>query len=219
MEIDHSRKKLHRVNARKAKTPWAKYAKLILAGLIVIFFLYLVMIPLRVKGANKLLETGDNYLKERKYISAIVAYRKAQFLKNSEEIESRIQIARDSEKDISKLEPFLREINDIPELNEIANANKVPVNEYEGIVQAKKYVADERADLAILTATDVTEMDENYRDAWMYLGIANYHMMSDAEVSAEVREYYKAKARDALERAKSLDETNTDVTKYLEAVK
>lgn len=191
----------------------------IIAGAILMTMFAIVLSPLRTNGANKYLTSGDEYLKNRKFISAIVEYRKAEFLAKNNGAKERINLAREGEKDIMKLEPFFREANDIDALNELSKANAVPEREYDAVVTAKKYVESGRPDLAILATETAIEMDENYLDAWLYLGIGNLEMMKKAEISAESREYYKGKATEALNKALSIDPTNENVKKYLDQLK
>ncbi|MFA7244283.1 MAG: hypothetical protein WC080_03300 [Patescibacteria group bacterium] len=195
---------------------WKKAALWSVIGLLLIVILYFALSPARVSGTNKYITSGDDFLKNRKFISALVEYRKAAFLAGSSKANERTIIARESEKDITKLEPFFREINDIDALNDLSEANKVPQNESEAVKDAKAYIENGRPDLAILVATTATEMDENYADAWIYLGLANYYMMKDAEISGESREFYRGKAEESWQKARLAEPTNENVTKYLD---
>jgi tetratricopeptide (TPR) repeat protein len=211
--------KTDRFPIKREKKSWNKAIFWTVLGAILIIALYVALSPARVSGSKKYLVSGDNFLANRKFISAIVEYKKAEFLHGGENISDRINIARDGEKDISKLIPFFTEINDIEALNEITEANKVPANVSEGVKAAKAYIENGRPDLGILAATTVTEMDEGYQDAWTYLGLSNYYMMKDAEISSDSREYYKAQAQEAWEKAMSIDPTNETVQGYLETLK
>jgi tetratricopeptide (TPR) repeat protein len=204
---------------KREEKSWRKVVFWSVLGIILIIVLCIALSPAQVNGSGKYLTSGDNLLKDRKFISAIVEYRKAEFLHSSSNVTDRLNTARDSEKDITKLEPFYKEVNDVGALNEITKANEVPANVSDGVKTAKSYIENNRPDLALLAATTVTEMDANYQDAWTYLGLANYYMMKNAEISSPVREFYEAKAKDAWQKALEIDPSNQDVQKYLDQLK
>jgi hypothetical protein len=62
--------------------------------------------PLRANWAKDFSKRGDQYLAQKKYISAVVEYKKANALLPSQETSDRIALAKDAEVDVLKLENY-----------------------------------------------------------------------------------------------------------------
>ena len=62
------------------------------------------------------------------------------------------------------------------------------------------------------------EMEQNYTDAWLYLGIAHLECSNKLELSEENYNYHREEAHTALESAQTLSPENENVIKYLEGM-
>lgn len=179
----------------------------LLAILIAVLALYFIAQTIKDSLSQKYYNRGEEKLLQEKYISAIVEYQKSDYLKKSAETENRIELAREAEKDIKRLEAFLREKNATLKLNDLKQAEAVPTDAYTAVINARSFLEKKKPQLAVISATTATEMKKEYRDAWLYLGIAHLDVFNQVELSAENKEWHKSEAKKALEKAKTLDIT------------
>ena len=161
--------------------------------------------PLRTNWAKDFSKNGDQYLSQKKYISAIVEYKKSEILLPSKQISDRIALAKAAQTDVSNLENYYRENNDIVQLDIINKTKSVPDTSYDLVALSKNLLEKNEPQLAAKAAETATEMDKAYRDAWLYLGISNLAIAKQVEMSSESSNQYLAQAKDSLEQAKLLD--------------
>jgi tetratricopeptide (TPR) repeat protein len=206
--IPQSRRKISFIN---------KYRVLILV-LAAIIAVVAISIPIRSRLSENYIKSGDSYLLDRKYVSAVVEYKKAKLLKNSERVEEKITLTNQSQKDILALKLFIREQNDIPTLESLAQAEKVRGSAYDSVAYAKELIEQEEPQIAIVAVNIALEMNKKYRDAWLYLGISHLECLEKVELSAENRQYHIGEAKSALERAKQLDPTYEPTLNFLNEV-
>lgn len=166
---------------------------------------FLATSPLRASWSKKFISRGDNYLNQKKYVSAIVEYKKAEFLAPSANISQQIAFARESQTDVNKLENFYRENNNISQLEIYNQVRAVPDSSYDMVELSKKLIEQNEPQLAIEAAKTATEMDKEYRDAWLYLGISNLAVAKQVELSGNNSQIYLDKGKVALQKAKLLD--------------
>lgn len=178
----------------------------IVVGVIMFFgAFYLATNPLRQSLANQFLSRGDKFLNQKKYVSAIVEYKKAEFLAKNKETESRINLADQAQEDVDKLENFYREQNNISQLELYNQVRSVPDSSYDLVTLAKYLIENNEAQMAVEAAATATEMDKEYRDAWLYLGLSNLAVAKNVELTGDKANTYIEKGKEALSRAKQLD--------------
>lgn len=196
--------------------------KSLLKPILIVFsfllIIYLVTIPVFAKSSESFIENGDKFLLEKRFVSAEIEYEKAFFLNHDKKAEDRIDLAKRAEKDVFALELFYREKNSIKNLDIANQVKKVPDSERECVTLAKSLIEKNEPQFAEKSAEVAIEMDKNYRDAWLYAGIAELKIADTIELSAENRRFYQGKARESLEKAKSLDPTYEPTLEYLRQI-
>lgn len=196
---------------RKIKSPLA-------VVIIAILVILLSASVLRSPVYAKLIKSGDEYLEQEEFVKAVVEYKKAQFVKNTVEVNEKLELSNDAQKDILKIEPLIREKNDIEELNLLSTAKSVPKSEYEAVLNSKKLIEDNRPMFSVIAAKTAVEMNRNYLYSWLYLGISHLECAKRLELTKENREYHIQKAKEALVEAEKIDGQNQDVKNYLEEI-
>jgi len=82
----------------------------------------------------------------------------------------------------------------------------------------KRFTIHNQPQFAIVATKTAIEMEQNYVDAWLYLGIAHIECANKLELSEENYNYHRDEAKKALETAQTLSPDNEDVKKYLEGM-
>lgn len=168
--------------------------------------------------ANRFISRGNSLLSQQKYIEALVQYKKADFLADKDEIGEKIGLTSEAGKDVEKLEMLWREENNTAALENLKNAKKVYDSEYDSVVLSKTFIENSQPQFAVIAAKTAIEMEENYMDAWLYLGIAHLECANKLELSEENYNYHRDEAKEALDRALTLSPDNEDVKRYLEGL-
>jgi len=180
--------------------------KWILVLLICFFALGLTTKPIRKIWSRNYLEKGDNYLEQKKYESAILEYKKASFLYwRNEEVQEKTLLAKKASTDVLVLEEFYKEKNLSSQIDLMAQVKTVPEDEVSAIKLAKEMIAKGEFQYAVIAAKNSTEMDRNYRDGWLYLGIANLDCARMLGLSSSAGQKYEEEAKKALEKARGID--------------
>jgi tetratricopeptide (TPR) repeat protein len=175
---------------------------------------------LRKVWSKKYFERGQTYLEQKKFESAILEYNKALFLYwKKDEAKSQIKLARESSVDILKLETFYEERKLETQVRIIRQIKANPEDETSAIKLAKELIEKNEFQYAIISAQKATEIDNKYRDAWLYLGIANLKAGKMLELTENSRKEYDESAEKALLKAKSLDAEYKPTKDYLEELK
>jgi tetratricopeptide (TPR) repeat protein len=194
-----------------------KWAIICIIGLLA---LGLITKPLRKVWSKKYFERGQTYLEQKKFESAILEYNKALFLYwKKDEAKSQIKLARESSVDILKLETFYEERKLETQVRIIRQIKANPEDETSAIKLAKELIEKNEFQYAIISAQKATEIDNKYRDAWLYLGIANLKAGKMLELTENSRKEYDESAEKALLKAKSLDAEYKPTKDYLEELK
>lgn len=199
-------------NTTKVKQNWSKWIIVLILILIAIYF---ITRPIRISSANKYIDSGDQFLMQKKYLSADLEYRKAISINNDKKAIERRNLVQDIETDITKLKSMLEEKNNTALLDKFTSATEVPQNESDAVKLSKKLIEENEYQLAILPAKTAIEMDKDYRDAWLYLGIANIKAASTLELTPEIKEQYLNTGKEALNKALSLDPEYQPTKDYL----
>lgn len=203
----------------KHKKPILGITVAIICGTVVLAgALYLATSSLRVGWSKKFISRGDSFLNQKKYVSAVVEYKKAEFLAPSNNIKQKISAARESQTNIYKLENFYRENNNIEQLEIYNQVRTVPDFSYDMVTLSKLLIEQNESQLAIEAARTATEMDKEYRDAWLYLGISNLAVAKQVELSEDNYQIYLNNGRQALKKAERLDPPYEVTQKYLNEI-
>lgn len=191
---------------------------LIIAAILAI--IYLGTLPVRGKLVKKHIQSGNNLLIQKRYLAASLEYEKALMLKpNSDEARAGQQLADTSAKDILVLADLLGKDNRQEELELFQSAQSVPKSETEAVRKAKNLIEKGEYQLAILPAKTAIQMDKSYRDAWLYLGIANLKCAQFLEIKNNIRLEYLNDAKTAFEKAEELDPSYEPILGFLKALK
>lgn len=183
-----------------------------------VLLFFAIMRPVRAGWSNDFIVRGDNYLSQKKYISAIVEYKKAQTISDNLEVQKRLETTRLAEGDVTKLEGFYREQNNIKQMELLNQVRAVPDSCYDLVALSKSLIEQGEPQLAIIAAQSATEMNKEYRDAWLYLGISNLETAKNVELSAENQKNYLNRAKTALTQAKTLDPTYAITNDFLKSI-
>ena len=108
--------------------------------LAVLLFLGGIFFGSRAEASNEYLKRGDELLRQKRYLSAIVEYKKAEFLDQSEAVLERIRMAREAQEDVRNLEEFYVEIGAEEELLKFREAKAVPETAYRAVFSAKSFL-------------------------------------------------------------------------------
>jgi len=212
-ETQNKEKHLEQIKRLPLWARWLITSFLIILAVLLVFFL---LKPLRTYSSRKFLSAGDNYLVNKKYLHADLAYEKALILlPKDHEILAKRALAKEASEDITKLGGLIQTGN-----QRIAyeSATSFPANETDALKRSKKLIEDGEYQLAIIPAQTATEMDPLYRDAWLYLGIANLKTAQLVELSPEVKQKYLDEAKAALVKAKAIDPESKIVADYLKMI-
>lgn len=189
----------------KAPSIISKIIVILVAATMLLGAMYLISTPLRTSWSKKFIGRGDADLNQKKYVSAIVEYKKAELLNPSGDITKKISLARDSQTDVYKLENFYRENDNIGQQEIYNQVSAVPDSSYEMVTLSKSLIEKSEPQLAIEAARTATEMDKEYRDAWLYLGISNLAVAKQVELSGDNYQIYLNQGKQALQKSQKLD--------------
>lgn len=183
--------------------------KWILAIAIILVVLFLATSPLRGKAADSYVAKGDDFLLQKKYISAEVEYKKALALNSNNAIaKDHMHLAQKASINIEEFERFF----DLPQFADFKIkyeiATEVPSKQSDAVKLSKAMIEDGEFQLAILPAKTALEMDNEYRDAWLYLGIANLKTAQLTELKPEVQNQYLVEAKKSFEKVLKIDPEN-----------
>lgn len=188
--------------------------------LILVFglLIYFGTLPARGRLSEKYRRSGDQFLLQKRYLSADLEYRKALMIdKNNRAAADNRRLAAEGSGDVLTLQNFV-ERNDSMELAIFNLATEVPADESEAVLTAKKLLEAGEYQLAALPAKTATEMDQSYGQAWLYLGLANLKSAQMLETTNDRRLEYKNRAKAALKQAQTLDPENQLAIKLLDTM-
>lgn len=178
--------------------------------------LFFIIKPICASFSEKYIARGDNYLMQKKYLSADLEYEKAHSLSNNQKAIDRRELTKKCARNILEMRDMLSEKNNIALLNLFSEVNTVPKVESEAVKKSKELIEKNEYQLAIIPALTAIEMDQNYRDAWLYLGIANLKSAQYLELKQDDRDYYLSNAKNALNKAKEIDPQYISTQNYLD---
>lgn len=178
--------------------------------------LFFIIKPICASFSEKYIARGDNYLMQKKYLSADLEYEKAHSLSNNQKAVDRRELTEKCARNILEMKDMLSEKNNIALLNLFSEVNTVPKVESEAVKKSKELIEKNEYQLAIIPALTAIEMDQNYRDAWLYLGIANLKSAQFLELKQDDRDYYLSNAKNALNKAKEIDPQYISTQNYLD---
>lgn len=191
--------------------------KWLLIVAIVLAVLFLATSPLRGKAADNYVSKGDELLLQKKYISAEVEYKKALTLNAGNVVaKDHIDLAQKAAINIGEFERFF----DLPQFDDFKNkfetATGVPANQSDAVKLSRAMIEDGEYQLAVIPAKTALEMDSEYRDAWLYLGIANLKTAQLSELKLEARLQYLSEAKKSFDKVLELDPENATAKELLQ---
>ncbi len=197
------------------KNPYKKILLIIILLLICCFVVSLVTKPLRIKWSKNYVVSGDSYLAQKKYLHAEVEYKKSLFLYwKNDTANQKLALAQNAETNVLLLKDFYQTTNK-SEFDLLNNTIKLPDTSVTAVKNCKDLIGKNEYQLAIIAAQNAVEMDKNYRDAWVYLGIANLETAEFTELTTKNQEKYLADAKSAMEKASTLDPEYQTTKDYL----
>jgi hypothetical protein len=193
--------------------------KWLLIASIIFMLLLLISKPLRKVWSNNYIRSGDEYLLQKKFLSAELEYEKAQNLYSlNTKARDREILAMSAATDVRNLQPFYQEKNLGLQIENIKLATEVPSSEFEAAKNAKYLIEQSEYQLAILAATTATEMNSKYRDGWLYLAIANMKTAEFTELSKADRAQYVSAAQSSILTALELDPEYEPTRQYQDEI-
>ena len=185
----------------------------------VLAVLILASLHFRPTIAIRFIDRGDSLLSQGKYIEALVQYKKADYLIDNEEINEKINLTNEAQKDITKLEMVWQEENNIEAQENLKRAKQVFDSEYDSVVLAREFIEADNPQFAIIASKTAIEMEQNYMDAWLYLGIAHLECANRLQLSEVNYNYHREEAKKALEQAEILSPDDEDIKRYLDCIR
>ena len=200
--------KLHPpIPPKESHSLWKALLLCILLIVLVFFFFH----PMRI-FSKRFVEKGDQFLLQKKYVSAGLQYEKALMLNSKyKTAKEHLELANNAQTDVSALLSFYKEKNATEEISKFDLANSFPENENAALTTAKNLIEDGEYQLALIPAETATEMSPNYDTAWKYLQIANLRISQMSELTPEHQNNFAQEA-DKIKQTK-LSEYNKDSEK------
>lgn len=184
--------------------------------LLAFFVLKLITLPIRKNWSDDYLARGDIYLEQKKYLSSETEYDKALMLYSGNKtavIEK--ALAKRAAENVLELQGFYQNRNLQSQIYLFDEATTVPSRGSDGLKTVQVLIGQNEFQLAAVLAKTVTEMNGDYRDGWLYLGISNLKIVENCELNKADRAYYLDKAKTALSRAKTIDSSYQPTLDYL----
>ncbi|MFA4995876.1 MAG: hypothetical protein WC536_01885 [Patescibacteria group bacterium] len=198
---------------------WLRWVILIALVVLIFLLLFLLIKPLRTYSAQKYITEGDQYLANKEYLHADLAYDKALTLfPSSKAAEERKTLNKEASQNVLVLEDFYKSNNFNSQKEKLDEATAFPTNETEAVKLSKQLIEENEYQLAIIPAKTATEMAPDYKDAWIYLGISNLKTAELADLTSSVQAGYISKAKEAFEKAKQIDPESKTVDDYLDSI-
>jgi len=186
---------------------WFLSLKWLLISAIVLISLELISKPLRYAWADDLAKKGDAYLLEKRYLEAQLQYEKGLAIASqNKRCLTQLELAKKAEHNILALENFYLENKIEPKTRLFEKAKAEPADIIQALNTVKELIEIKEYELAIIPAQKAVAKDPSFRDAWLYLGIANLNTVKFADIRPEIREKYQEEAKEALGKALSLDD-------------
>lgn len=211
--------KSNKGTSEKRPNLWFRYLTTTAFIILVTLLVFFLLKPLRIYSAKNFLASGDKYLASKMYLHADLEYQKALALSpRNKEVINRRELVEKSSKDVLHLEKIYESDEFYAERKKMEEATSFPPSQSDAVKLAKRLIEEKEYQLAIIPAKTATEMDPEYRDAWIYLGIANFKTAQLVELNFSTQEKYLANAKFALEKAKKIDPESKVVNDYLESI-
>jgi len=188
--------------------PLLKVLKWILIILFLLFLILLATQPLRGRASTSYIDSGDKFLAQKEYVRADLEYQKALILSpNCNQAKERQVLAKNVAGDISAVKNLNGNALFISIVDKINSASGFPGNETEAVRQSRQLIEEGEYQLAIIPAKTALEMDPNYRDAWLYLGLANLKAATLIQIWPDIAQEYLNKSKTAFSKVNELDPT------------
>lgn len=179
---------------------------------------YFAMQPIKRNLAERYISCGDQHLNDRAYIEAIVDYKKANYLNKNSNALAKIDLANKGQVNILDLEMFFREKNNLSVLDMLNETQKVPSSQSEGLKEVKEIIENNEPQMAEVASGMILEMDENNKEAWVYLGMSRLQTARIVQMTEQNRTAKLNSAKEAFSKASELDSGYELAKKYIEEV-
>lgn len=207
---------IHRLTQLHLAPLWYRLTVWAILAVIILNFLSLISFPFRSAWSENYVLQGDHYLNERKYSWAKINYQKAILInKSNKEAKKQFELSRSGSLDIAMLSDFFKLKNNNKEMNLYSRANFVFTKPFDAISVTKSLLEENEPQYAIIAAKKSLELDENFVDGWLYLGIANLKAKDLINIDQKSGAYFKNEAKKCFEKVLSLDPQNSSAKEYL----
>jgi len=181
-------KKLKGESQVKEETTLYKITKWVLVVAIILVSLELLTKPLRRHWADNYLDQGDQYLLQKKYLSAELDYQKSLALFDNQTAKDHLDLAKSAETNILALEKFYQEHKISDEIDNINFAKTKRISEYEELQASKALFDKGEYQLALIPLQEIK--DPTTPEYKTFLKTINSSIAEKVEISAVARQKY-----------------------------
>jgi hypothetical protein len=204
----------------KIQNPVKKGILYLLLFAILFFAISLLTKPVRIAWSENYVEAGDEFLAQKNYLKAELEYKKALALFwSNQTAKRRLPLTSKAQANIDELTDFYRETGRDELLSKLQSAEIIPGSVLEAVKATRELIEEGEYQLAAKIGKTSTEMDINYRDAWLYSGIANLKTAKSVELAPSYRMEYLVEAQANLEKALLIDQLSESAAEYLKEAK
>jgi tetratricopeptide (TPR) repeat protein len=205
----------------KSKAPsgnsWIVLIKYLLVIILTILIIDLLLKPLRSNWSDDYLAKGDIYLEQKKYLSAEIQYRKALLLKKQNaSAKKHLDLAQKAQSNVWVLKDFFTERKIDSEILKFEKAGQDFKTPFEATKTSRDLLQLGEYQLAEIPAESATEINSEYKDGWIYLGLSRYLSSKNIEATDEVKKTELSEAKTAFEKALAIDPDDETAKKYLD---
>ncbi len=164
-----------------------KIAKWVLIVAIILVSIELVTKPLRHHWADDYLERGDQYLLQKKYLSAELEYQKSLTLYKTNLAQDRISLANQAQTDVLKLKPLLQAKNVSKALEDFDRAT-AKYTHYDALRVGKELY--ERGELQLALVALENDPDKANDEHKSFDKVINKAILARVELSIAAKQKY-----------------------------
>jgi len=164
-----------------------KWAKWFLIGAIILVSLELVTKPIRCHWASNYREQGDQYLIQKKYLSAELEYQKSLFLYKGKAARERLVLTNQAQTDVLALKPFLKERKVTKSLEDFDKAT-AKYSHYDALRVSKELY--EKGELQLALVALESDTDRTSAEYQSFDKIISKAIVARTELSSQAKEKY-----------------------------
>ncbi|MFA6963179.1 MAG: hypothetical protein WC227_00465 [Patescibacteria group bacterium] len=181
-------KKIRTERNPEEETLWRKIAKWVLIVAIILVFIELITKPLRHHWADDYLERGDQYLIQKKYLSAELEYQKSAIFYKTSLAEDRQELANQAQTDVLKLKPFLQSKNISKAIEDFETAT-AKYTHYDALRVSKELYEKGELQLALVALDN--DPDKANDEHISFDKIINKAILARLELSSNAKQKYR----------------------------